>query len=78
MVLAEIQQVASCLVEGFARLGIPFSTKSAISTTTPDLRSQVAVLLESLGLKEQEQVAVRGLGVGQAMGASSARPTHHA
>ncbi|CAK0817626.1 unnamed protein product, partial [Prorocentrum cordatum] len=77
-VIDQIKHVAALVHDGFKRLAIPISVKTAVVASDKDLQAEVASILDSLGTPNKQPGVVRDLGVDTSLGKQLRRPTHAA
>ncbi|CAK0858693.1 unnamed protein product, partial [Prorocentrum cordatum] len=75
-VIDQIKHVAALVHDGFKRLAIPISVKTAVVASDKDLQAEVASILDSLGTPNKQPGVVRDLGVDTSLGKQLRRPTH--
>ncbi|CAK0892842.1 unnamed protein product, partial [Prorocentrum cordatum] len=77
-VIEQVRYVAALVHQGFARLSIPISIKTAVVASDKDLQQEIANILEGLGTPNKQPGVVRDLGVDTGLGKQLKRPTHAA
>ncbi|CAK0797341.1 unnamed protein product, partial [Prorocentrum cordatum] len=77
-VIEQVRYVAALVHQGFARLSIPISFKTAVVASDKDLQQEIATILDGLGTPNKQPGVVRDLGVDTGLGKQLKRPTHAA
>eukprot|EP00959_Pyramimonas_sp_CCMP1952_P316415 6622602-Pyramimonas_sp.AAC.1 len=77
-VIAMVKYVAALVHQGFARLSIPISIKTAVVASDRDLQQEIASVLDGLGAPNKQPGTVRDLGMGTGLGKQLKRPDHAA
>ncbi|CAK0880231.1 unnamed protein product [Prorocentrum cordatum] len=77
-VIYHVKYVAALVHQGFARLSIPISIKTAVAASDKDLQQEIASILDGLGTPNKQPGVVRDLGVDTGLGKQLKRPTHAA
>ncbi|CAK0856217.1 unnamed protein product, partial [Prorocentrum cordatum] len=77
-VIDQVKYVAALAHQGFAKLSIPISIKTAVEASDKDLQQEIASILDGLGTPNKQPGVVRDLGVDTGLGKQLKRPTHAA